>query len=350
MNSPLRIAVCSPQSALVTGGLERLCHELRVQLERRGHQVEAVRMPLAAHSKSAVVRSVLEWRLADLTKKSGGYDVVIATAFPSYYLQHPRKVTWLVAQFRFIYDLADTEFTRAEWLQDEQWRSALRDADAAALSESSRLLSISDNVGRRLQKFNGLHATTVYPPPFVVHEVSDQFGDFVLSVGRLEGLKRHHILIDAMAGLDTDARCVIVGTGAEKSALLEQIEARRHRPGRPRRRGVRSRVAHPLPSGPGRLHRPLRRGPRAGGPRGVRGRQARHHVRRLWWHPRVRIERGQRVGDPTRRGALGVGTEVGVLRSGVLQAVRSSRSAASRPVELGRRHRDPAGGVVTTWR
>ena len=69
MNSPLRIAVCSPQSALVTGGLERLCHELRVQLERRGHQVEAVRMPLAAHSKSAVVRSVLEWRLADLTKK-----------------------------------------------------------------------------------------------------------------------------------------------------------------------------------------------------------------------------------------------------------------------------------------
>lgn len=226
MNSPLRIAVCSPQSALVTGGLERLCHELRVQFERRGHQVEAVRMPLAAHSKSAVVRSVLEWRLADLTKTSGGYDVVIATAFPSYYLQHPRKVTWLVAQFRFIYDLADTEFTRAEWLQDEQWRSALRDADAAALSESSRLLSISDNVGRRLQKFNGLHATTVYPPPFVVHEVSDQFGDFVLSVGRLEALKRHHILIDAMAGLDADARCVIVGTGAEKSALLEQIEAR----------------------------------------------------------------------------------------------------------------------------
>ena len=81
-------------------------------------------MPLAAHSKSAVVRSVLEWRLADLTKRSGGYDVAIATAFPSYYLQHPRKVTWLVAHFCFIYDLADTEFTRAEWLQDERWRSA----------------------------------------------------------------------------------------------------------------------------------------------------------------------------------------------------------------------------------
>ena len=232
-----------------------------------------------------------------------------------------------------------------------QWRSALRDADAAALSESSRLLSISDNVGRRLQKFNGLHATTVYPPPFVVHEMSDQFGDFVLSVGRLEGLKRHHILIDAMAGLDTDARCVIVGTGAEKSALLEQIEEC----------GVTDRVV-------------------------LAGEVSDHELRTLYGAARavftgpydedlglVALEAfaaGKPVitfddsggilefasngvtawVTPPDARTLGVGTEVGVLRSGVLQAVRSSRSAASRPVELGRRHRDPAGGVVTTWR
>ena len=38
-------------------------------------------------------------------------DVVIATRFPSYAVRHPRKVVWLIHQFRQIYELEGTRFS-----------------------------------------------------------------------------------------------------------------------------------------------------------------------------------------------------------------------------------------------
>ncbi len=221
----LRVAVCAPHVPLAAGGMERLTQDLWRELSRRGHAAELVRVPLAAYSRAAVVRSAAAWRLTDLRPVGGtGFDVVIPTAFPSYFLRHPCKVTWLVAQFRQVYDLRDTDHARADWLRSQEWRDAVRDADVVALGESAALFSISRNVADRLRRFNGLEAIPLHPPPSVVREPSNRFGNTVLAVGRLDGLKRHDLLIDAMAHVTAaGARCVIVGTGVDAAALQQRI-------------------------------------------------------------------------------------------------------------------------------
>jgi glycosyltransferase involved in cell wall biosynthesis len=208
----------------MSGGLERLCQELWRQLLDRGHAADLVRLPFVTSSKSAVVRSVLGWRLVDLAARLGGYDLVIPTAFPSYFISHPRKVTWLVAQFRQVYELNETDFVSVEWMRDAAWRKAIQDADVAAIGESDGLFAISKNVAHRLRAFNGLEASVLYPPPITMDDPSDGDGEFLLSVGRLDGLKRQHLLVEAMAHVRSAARCVIVGTGEDHDVLAKQIE------------------------------------------------------------------------------------------------------------------------------
>jgi len=52
------------------------------------------------------------WKNLDLRESNGKkIDLVIATKFPSYFIQHPRKVLWLVEQYRQMYDLLDTSYS-----------------------------------------------------------------------------------------------------------------------------------------------------------------------------------------------------------------------------------------------
>jgi glycosyltransferase involved in cell wall biosynthesis len=82
------------------------------------------------------------------------------------------------------------------------------------------LCAISGNAAARLQRFNGLRAQVVHPPPpHAGRYVNRGSGDYVLSVGRLEPLKRVDLLISAIALADRRARCLIVGTGPAEPEL-----------------------------------------------------------------------------------------------------------------------------------
>ena len=53
----------------------------------------------------------MAWRMLELKTEQGDeVDLVIATRFPSYLVQHPRKVVWLLHQYRQAYDLDGTEY------------------------------------------------------------------------------------------------------------------------------------------------------------------------------------------------------------------------------------------------
>jgi glycosyltransferase involved in cell wall biosynthesis len=224
------ILICTSQVPLRYGGTEILVKSLRTALDRRGYQVDVVNIPFRHYPKEEILKGHLVWRLLNLTESDGQkVDMVIATKFPSYLVQHPYKVTWLVHQFRQAYDFVGTKHSPYSGSpEDETALHVLHRLDTAALAESRRLFAISENVAKRLEQFNGLLATPLYPPP--PHEGmyrSDGYGDYILSIGRLNLLKRIDLLIEAMALTQSPVRCLIAGEGPEESRLKHLVRQRK---------------------------------------------------------------------------------------------------------------------------
>ncbi len=221
----LRIAVCLPQVPFERGGAEILADDLVAALNRRGHDATLVTLPFKWYPDVVLLEHTLAWRMVDLTEANGRpIDLVIATKFPSYLIRHPRKVVWLVHQFRQAYDLHGTRFAQFD---DEPrgvaMREAVREMDATALGEAERLYAISRNVADRLDRFNGLTAAPLLPPPqsFATYPITDDGS--LLVVGRLDATKRIDLIMRALA-LVPDLRCVIVGEGGERGALERLVQ------------------------------------------------------------------------------------------------------------------------------
>jgi len=224
----LRILVCHTQVPFARGGAELLVENLVSELRARGHEAELVAVPFKWYPPSAVVTQSLVWRLLDLEEVQGRtVDLVIATKFPSYAVRHRNKVVWLVHQLRQAYELDRTELGEfGEEPFDRAARRAVHRLDRATLSEARRLFAISENVASRLEKSVGLEADVLRPPPQPLEYRCDEYGDFVLSVGRLDRAKRVDLLLEAAAA-DGDLRVVIAGEGPDRSRLEELAETRR---------------------------------------------------------------------------------------------------------------------------
>lgn len=218
-----RIAICAAQIPFVRGGAEVLYESLRDELQRRGHQAEIVSLPFNWSSRLNIVQSALAWRLIDLTTSAGRpIDLVIATRFPSYLVRHPRKVVWLIHQFRQIYDLKGTRFSDfGERPEDESTEKMLRQFDQRALGEATARFSISRNTADRLARFNRLGAEPLYPPPALGDRyLAGAYGDYLFSAGRLDPMKRFDLMLRAVASAKSSVRCVIAGEGPDRERLL----------------------------------------------------------------------------------------------------------------------------------
>ena len=235
-----RILVCAAQVPFASGGAEALARNLVAQLRRRGHLAEIVALPFAWHPPQELFAHAAAWRMLNL-RTAGPHDVdlVIASRFPTYFVRHPRKVTWLVHQHRPAYELCGTpysEFTHDE--VDAGVRDTLIRLDRRMLAESRRIFTISGRVAARLERFNGLRATPLYhPPPLAGRLTAGPSGDYVLSVGRLESIKRVDLVVRAMRHVRAPIRLVIAGDGRERPAIETlvaeltlggRVELRRH--------------------------------------------------------------------------------------------------------------------------
>ncbi len=161
----------------------------------------------------------LLWRLVELDEVDGRrVDLVIGTKFPSYVVRHPNKVVWLVHQFRQAYELDRTALGQLdESPHDRALRRKLHDLDRLALGEARRLCSISRNVSRRLRETLGLEAEVVLPPPQALDFRCEEYGDFILSVNRLDRAKRIDLLLEAArrGGFPV----VVAGDGPDRERL-----------------------------------------------------------------------------------------------------------------------------------
>jgi glycosyltransferase involved in cell wall biosynthesis len=224
----MRIAVCAPQVPFERGGTEILAETLAQQLRNRGHEVENVRIPFKWYPAASALREGLLWRLVDLEEaQERPVDLVIATKFPSYAIRHPNKVVWLIHQFRQAYELDRAEF--GQFGEDAFDRATVRRVhrlDRKTLGEAKRLFAISRNVADRLERSTGLSAEVLPPPPQqLAYRSSDGDGEFVLSVGRLDRVKRIDLLLEA-AALDGSLRVVVAGEGPDRGRL-ERLSADR---------------------------------------------------------------------------------------------------------------------------
>jgi glycosyltransferase involved in cell wall biosynthesis len=219
-----RVLVCGSQVPFERGGAEALVASLAGELGRRGFDVDVVALPFNWGTRLQVLRSAMAWRLLDLAQVAGRpVDRVIATRFPSYAVAHPSKVVWLVHQLRQAYDLLGTrwgDFTDSP--EDREAVAMVRAIDGRVLGEAVGLYGISRNVTDRLRRYNQLEARPLYPPPPLDGRFRcDGYRGFVMSVGRLDRMKRFDLLVRALAHTGSNVRCVIAGDGPEREALRE---------------------------------------------------------------------------------------------------------------------------------
>jgi glycosyltransferase involved in cell wall biosynthesis len=219
---PRTILVCEAQVPFVRGGAEHHVRELVGRLRTHGHDVELVSVPFKWYPKDEILRHAAAWRLLDLTESNGRkIDLVIATKFPTYFVRHPNKVAWLIHQHRAAYELCGTVFSDFQHEDDDvALREAIIALDTKMLGECRRLYANAGNTAGRVRRYNGLDVEPLYHPPRLADQFRrGPFGAYVLSVGRLEAVKRVDLAIAALSYTPPPLSLVIAGSGTKRASL-----------------------------------------------------------------------------------------------------------------------------------
>ncbi len=223
------IVVCEAQVPFVHGGAEVHVRELLRELRARGFDAELVSVPFKWYPKEEILPHAAAWRLLDLSESNGRpIDRVIGTKFPSYFVRHPNKIAWLIHQYRAAYELCGTmysDFGHNE--RDLGLRDTLIKLDTEMLGECRHIYANAQNTANRVARYNGLSADALYHPPRLAARLSaaaPAYGDFVLSVGRIESVKRVDLLVSAMARVDKPIRLVVAGEGTQRENV-ERVAA-----------------------------------------------------------------------------------------------------------------------------
>jgi glycosyltransferase involved in cell wall biosynthesis len=216
----MRIAVVRPQVPFARGGAEIFTDRLVDELRARDHEADLVSVPFKWYPGTRVLTQAFLWRLLDLDEADGKrIDLVVATKFPSYLVRHREKRVWLVHQFRQAYELDGTELRQfGDSAEERALRRKVQSLDRVALGEATRLFSTSRNVADRLERSTGLASEVLPHPPQELAYRCDGYGDFVLSVNRLDRSKRIDLLLEA-AAIDPSLEVVVAGDGPDRERL-----------------------------------------------------------------------------------------------------------------------------------
>ncbi|MCM3197193.1 glycosyltransferase family 4 protein [Priestia megaterium] len=217
-----KIIVCNTIHPFVTGGSELFANKLVEEFNKAGHQATLVTMPFVLNfNKKSLVKACESWESLDLSKLA---DVVIPLRFPTWLVNHPNKVIYLNHQMRVAYDLYDAPYGPKHSKKTFKASKYVRKMDAT-LEQAKKIFSVSKNVQDRLKHYSGLDSDLLYHslPNEELHYTGN-YGNYILSVGRLVRMKRVDLLIKAMALTKTPVRCIIVGEGSERRNLEKMIE------------------------------------------------------------------------------------------------------------------------------
>ena len=223
----MRIAIATTLSPFVTGGAEYLARNLAIACDQAGHQVEFVTRPFLDQSVDSINKSIDLWQESDFSLWGNKQpDMVLCLKFPAFYITHDCKVIWALHQHRSVYDLWD--YAEEQGQQHSALDSALResiiDLDFQAFNTALQIFTISKNVSKRLQHYNGVNSTPLYHPPALANvflqDTSDtEIGDFIFAPSRFEPLKRQHLLLEALRLTKQPVKAVLCGQGSYEHHL-----------------------------------------------------------------------------------------------------------------------------------
>jgi glycosyltransferase involved in cell wall biosynthesis len=208
------VLICTTQVPFTTGGGESHVEGLRQALTAAGYNAEVAALPFKWYPPTEIMRGALAWRLLDLAEANGKpIDLVIGMKFPAYLAAHPKKVLWVMHQYRSAYNLWGTPFddlsTYPEGPRVRQW---IRDCDNRFISESRKVFANSQTVAQRLHQYNNIASEVLYhPPPRADRLRAGEQGNYVFYPSRLEPQKRQELLIKAARFLKTDVKIVLAG-------------------------------------------------------------------------------------------------------------------------------------------
>lgn len=221
----MKVLIVNNMAPFVWGGAEELAAHLQRNLVIAGHEAEILRIPFQWEPPARIPSQMLMARAFELWNT----DHVIALKFPAYLIRHPKKTLWLLHQYRQAYDLYDTGQTNLPpGAAGLELRSLIQQADQESFSESRHIFTNSEVTRQRLLKYNGFDADVLLPP------VNDpelfpggEPGDYIFAGGRVNGMKRQHLLLEALARADKRVKLLIAGppdSSDDAACLMAAVE------------------------------------------------------------------------------------------------------------------------------
>ena len=198
----MRILIATTHVPFIRGGAEVHAEGLCTALKRAGHEAEIVAIPFKWYPPEKVLDHMLACRLLDLTEVMGTrVDLLIGLRFPAYLIPHPRKVLWILHQFRTAYDLWNHQLGDLNYQPDGmKVRDAIREADRRLIPEARLVFANSANVSARLHNYCGISATPLYhPPPGSEKFYTASPADYLFFPSRLCLPKRQGLVLEALA-------------------------------------------------------------------------------------------------------------------------------------------------------
>ncbi|WP_063674011.1 glycosyltransferase family 4 protein [Dyella thiooxydans] len=221
----MKVLVVNNMAPFVWGGAEELAVHLQRNLVAAGHESEILRIPFQWEPATRIPSQMLMVRALELFN----VDRVIALKFPAYLIRHPHKTLWLLHQYRQAYDLFDagqTNLPAGE--QGDELRALIRHADDESFRESRRIFTNSEVTRDRLARYNGFDAGLLLPPINDPHLFTGgPPGEYIFAGGRINDMKRQHLLLEALCHADPGVKLVIAGppdTPADARRLVETVE------------------------------------------------------------------------------------------------------------------------------
>jgi glycosyltransferase involved in cell wall biosynthesis len=223
----MRVVIATAQVPFIRGGAEILAEGLSHALRSQGHEAEIVAVPFKWYPPERILEHVLACRLLDVTESGGApIDVAIGLKFPAYLVPHPRKVLWMLHQFRAAYELWDTTFGDLHLFPNgAQIRDTIRQTDQRLIPEAKAIFTISKNVSSRLWEYCGIDSTPLYhPPAYAERFYCAATEDYFFFPSRLATLKRQGLVLEALARTRQLVRVRFGGT-AEEPVYAKELAA-----------------------------------------------------------------------------------------------------------------------------
>ncbi len=211
----MRIALVSSDPGTSYGGTEVLIDSLAKRLRDLDIETDLVFHPANLSNVEEIISTISLVQKIDLT----GHDAVITFRFPSYFVEHPNKLIWLLHQFRPLMDNYGTEFGFHKTFSHDLFKQQLERLDQKVFREAGTKLRVNSAITRaRTVESVGINPSILMCP--LTHQFDELtsikrppevgFDNFIFAGGRISPDKRQHLAV--LAAIESRTNLVVAGS------------------------------------------------------------------------------------------------------------------------------------------